>query len=118
MPYSREENTLVTLAGLEEAEVLLVLDLVSDAMVVAAGTATHRSSGAKFNRLWGSSLKSSGGVREAAGHSRHLIAIHGSRTRSGGQGGHTIPYPLHTSYAPGKPHLRWLDSSPSSSLLK
>ena len=118
MPYSREGNTLVTLAGLEEAEVLLVLDLVSDAVVVAAGTATCRSSGAKFNPTWGSGLKSSGGVGEVAGHSRHFIGIHGSRARSGGQGGHMIPYPLRTSSAPGKPHLRWLDSSPSSSLLK
>lgn len=108
----------MTLAGLEEAEVLLVLDLVSDAMVVAAGTATRRSSGARFNRLRGSGLKSSGGVGGAAGHSRHFIAIHGSRTRSGGPGGHMIPYPLYTSSAPGKPHLRWLDSSPPSSLLK
>ena len=108
----------MTLAGLEEAEVLLVLDLVSDAMVVAAGTATYRSSGAKFNATWCSGLKSRGGVGEGAGHSRHFIGIHGSRARSGGQGGHTIPYPLRTSSVPGKPHLRRLDSPPSSSLLK
>jgi len=75
----------VTLAGLEEAEVLLVLDLVSDAMVVAAGTATYRSSGAKFNATWGSGLKSRGGVGEAGGHTRHFIGIHGSRARSGGK---------------------------------
>ena len=117
-PYSREAGTLLTLAGLEEADVLLVLDFVSDAVVVAAGTATYSSSGAKFNPPWGSGLKSSGGVGGVAGHSRHFIGIHGSRARSGGQGGHMIPYPQRTSSALGKPHLRRLDSSPSSSPLK
>lgn len=77
----------MTLAGLEEAQVLLVLDLVSNAVVVAAGTATYGSSGTKFNPPWGSSLESSGGVEGAAGHSRHFIGIHGSRARSGGQDG-------------------------------
>lgn len=108
----------MTLAALEEAVVLLVLDLVSDAVFVAAGSATFSSSGARFNPPWGSGLKSSGGVRGAAGHSRHFIGIHGSRARSGGQGGHMIPYPQRTSSALGKPHLRRLDSPPPSSPLK
>lgn len=61
-PYSREKGTLVTIAGLEGAEVLLVLDLLSEAVVVAADTATYSSFGAKFNPPWGSGLKTSGGV--------------------------------------------------------
>lgn len=40
-PYSREAGTLVTLAGPEPAEVILVLDLVDDAVVVAAHTVAH-----------------------------------------------------------------------------
>lgn len=92
-PYSREADTLVTLAGLEEAAVLMVLDLVSDAMVVAAGTENYSSSGNNFNPPWESSPKPFGGVRGAAVHSRHFIGIHGSRARSRGQDGHMIPYP-------------------------
>lgn len=83
----------MTLAGLEEVEVLMVLDLVSDAVVVAAGTATYRSCEAKFNPHWGSSLQPSGGVTGAAGHSRHFLGILGSRPRSGSQDGHMIPCP-------------------------
>lgn len=78
----------MTFAGLEEAEVILVLDLVSEAVVVAAGTATHSSCGAKFNPPRGSSLKPNRGVGGAAGHSRHFIGIHRPRARSGGQDGH------------------------------
>lgn len=87
------------LASLEEAGILLVLVLVGEAMVVAAGTATHNSFGAKFHPPQGSGLKPSGGVGGAAGHSRHFIGIHGSRARSGGQDGHMIPYPQCTSSA-------------------
>lgn len=89
----------MTLAGPEEAEVILVHDLVGEAVVVAMGTATYNSSGAKFDPPWGSGLKPRGGVGGAAGHSRHFIGIHGSRARSGGQDGHMIPYPEHTSSA-------------------
>lgn len=78
---------------------LLVLDLVSEAVVVAAGTVTYSSFRAKFNPPQGSGLKPSGGVGGAAGHSRHFIGIHGSRARSGGQDGHMIPYPQRTSSA-------------------
>lgn len=111
----------MTLAGLEEAEMLVAPDLGSDAMVVAAVTATYSSSGAKFNPPWGSSLTPCGafGVRGAAGHSRYFFGFHGSRVRSGGQNGHMIPYPQRTSSALGKPYLRWLDSSSlSCSLLE
>lgn len=85
----------MTLAGPEEAEMLFAPDFGSDAMVVAAVTATYSSSGAKFNPPWGSGLTPCGtfGVRGAAGHSRYVFGFHGSRVRSGGQNGHTTPYP-------------------------
>lgn len=108
----------MTFTSLEGAGVLLVLGLVTEAMVVAAGTATYSSFGAKFDPPWGSGLKASGGVGVAAGHSRHFIGIHGSRARSGCQDGHMIPYPQHASSALQNPHLRCLDSSSSSSPLK
>lgn len=108
----------MTLASLEGAGVLLVLDLVIEAVVVAAGTATYSSFGAKFDPPWGSGLKPSEGVRGPAGNSRHFIGIHGSRARSGCQDGHMIPYPQRTSSALHNPHLRCLDSSSSSSPLK
>lgn len=83
----------MTLAGLKEARVLLILDLVSDSVVVAVGTVSYSSSGAKVSPAWGCSLTPSGGVGGAKGHSRHFIGIHGSRARSGGHNGHMIPYP-------------------------
>lgn len=46
----------MTLAGLEEAEMLVAADLGSNTMVVAAVTATYSSSGAKLSPPWGSSL--------------------------------------------------------------
>lgn len=46
----------MTLAGLEEVEVLMVVDLVSGAVVVAAGTATSSSREAMVNPPWGFSL--------------------------------------------------------------
>lgn len=92
-PHSREAGTLATLAGLEEAEVLVVLDLVSGAVVVAAGTAIYGSSGAKFNPPWGSGVEPSAGVSGAGGHSRLFTGIHSSRAGNGGQDGHIIPRP-------------------------
>lgn len=91
--HSREAGTLATLAGLEEAEVLVVLDLVRGAVVVAAGTAIDGSSGAKFNPPRGCGVKPSAGVRGAAGHSRQFTGVHSSRAGNGGQDGRATPRP-------------------------
>jgi hypothetical protein len=66
-------------------------DLGSQAMVVAVVTMTYSSSGTKFNPPCVSGPRF--GVGGTAGHSTCVFGFHGSRVRSGGQNGHTIPYP-------------------------
>lgn len=73
---------------------LMVLDLVSDAVVVAAGRVkTWRSSEAESNRPWDSGPKPSGADAGAAGPGRHFVGILGCGPRSRGQDGHMVPYP-------------------------
>lgn len=91
--HSREAGTLATLAGLEEAEVLVVLDLVRGAVVVAAGAAIYGSSGPKLNPPWGCGVQPSAGVRGAAGHGRQFTGVHSSRAGNGGQDGRGTPRP-------------------------
>lgn len=109
----------MTLAGLEETEVHVVLDLVSEAVVVAADTETYSSSGAKFHLPWHFAVKPRAGAGAGAragaraGHSGLLpFGVHGSRARSRGQHGCMIPCPQHTFSHLGKP-LQSCQTAPS-----
>lgn len=84
--YSQDENTLVALASLEEAEALVALEMGRDPMVATAGTgrrAADRSPGNKLCVLRHSSLIRWRRVGRAVVKSRRFIGVHGSKGKSG-----------------------------------
>lgn len=80
-PHSRVVDTLFTLAGPEGTVVVLVLDLLDNAMVVAADTATLVTSETTFVPSLDSFLMLSAGAGGAVGHNRCLFAFHDSGPR-------------------------------------
>lgn len=94
LPLVRQQYSRSEAACLHEAAVLMVLDLVSDAVLVAAGRVkTWRSSEDESNPPWDPGPKASGADAGAAGPGRHFVGILGCGPRSRGQDGHMTPYP-------------------------
>lgn len=93
----------VTFVGLEEAEMLLIPDLDSDAMVVEVVRVAYRSFGTKSFPPVMSTVTC--GVRRAAGYSRCGFVFHGFRVRSGGQKSTWTPHLQVTYSVPRKQHL-------------